>query len=59
MKDLHLVPSALPVRHKVSCESHEKMAHSVGNFSHNLCYTTEVSSIIQGHHIYIYVCLEL
>ena len=31
------------------------MARSVGYFSHDLCYTTEVSSIIRGHHVYMSV----
>ena len=31
------------------------MPHSVGYFPRNFCYTTEVSSIIWGHHVYMSV----
>ena len=31
------------------------MACSVGYFSYNLCYTTEVSNIIRGYHVYMSV----
>ena len=31
------------------------MACSVGYFSYNLCYTTEVSNIIRNYHVYMSV----